>query len=102
LSIAQQWYITRKLEKSAQLEEEKRSKGKATRPKGKAAASEENGQSKQIARTAESDAGDGQEIEDAEIIEAKEERPAPAPKQQKPVAKPPAKGRVKTRKDKRR
>lgn len=102
LSIAQQWYITRKLEKSAQLEEEKRSKGKATRPKGKAATSEENGQPKQIARTAESDAGDNQEIEDAEIIEAKEERPAPAPKQQKPVAKPPAKGRVKTRKDKRR
>lgn len=102
LSIAQQWYITRKLEKSAQLEEEKRSKGKATRPKGKAATSEENGQPKQIARTAESDAGDSQEIEDAEIIEAKEERPTPAPKQQKPAAKPPAKGRVKTRKDKRR
>lgn len=102
LSIAQQWYITRKLEKSAQLEEEKRSKGKAVRPKGKAATSEENGQPKQIARTAESDAGDSQEIEDAEIIEAKEEKPAPATKQQKPAAKPPAKGRVKTRKDKRR
>lgn len=102
LSIAQQWQITRMLEKKAQLEEEKRSKGKVARPKGKAATSEENGESRQTARTDESDTGDSQEIEDAEIIESKEEKPAPAPKQQKPVAKAPARSRTKTRKDKRR
>ncbi len=104
LSIAQQWQITRMLEKKTQLEEEKRNKGKATRPKGKAAASEENDEPRKIARTDESDTGNGQEIEDAEIIETGEEKPAPASKQSQPAAAPkaPVKSRSRNRKDKRR
>lgn len=97
LSILQQWQITRMLEKKAEAEEEKRSKGK---PKGKTKTveSEENvGESKQLAQADDDDKK--YDIEDAEIVEANEEKPAPAAKQQKPKAAP-IKG--KGRKNKRR
>lgn len=94
LSIAQQWQITRMLEKKAAEEEEKKNKGKPT-VKGKDKPADDD-EPKQLAHNDETDSKQ-ENIEDAEIIEPQEERPAPAPKQQPKPRSKPASGRSKGR-----
>ena len=104
LSILQQWQITRMLEKKAEAEEEKRSKGKA---KGKNVSDDEPEEDVETKQLAHSNAAAKEDnIEDAEVIEAKEEAPkekkaSPAPEKPNPKPKQGAR-RGKGRRGKRR
>ena len=92
LSIAQQWQITRMLEKKAEAEEEKKSKGKGkTKGKGASTVEEEADEgddlkeTKQLTHSDSAAANNEKDVEDAEVIEVKEEAPV-AQKKASPAA----------------
>ncbi len=99
LSIAQQWQITRMLEKKAEAEDEKKSKGKS-KPKDKDEATAEDTDEpvavKQLAHTDNAEVKEAKDIEDAEVIETKEvpqQQEQTPPPQEKAQSKPAANAR---------